>query len=52
MFRRCRCEDWPCCGHGYEDEEPFDDINIAELHGDLMASYNDDEVLDEKELVG
>lgn len=26
MYKKCNCEDWPCCGHVYDDDEaPIDD---------------------------
>lgn len=48
MFRRCKCEDWPCCGHGFEEEGPIDDIGMAELRGELVTFYDEDEVQDQE----
>ena len=38
MYKKCNCEDWPCCGHVYDDDEASID--------DEVLGYDDDEVLD------
>ena len=38
MYKKCNCEDWPCCGHVYDDDE-------ASIDDEVLA-YDDDEVLD------
>lgn len=35
MYRKCNCEDWPCCGHVYDDDEASID--------DEVSNYDDEE---------
>ena len=35
MYRKCNCEDWPCCGHVYDDDEASID--------DEALDYDDEE---------
>ena len=35
MYKKCNCEDWPCCGHVYDDDE-------ASIH-DAVLDYDDEE---------
>ena len=35
MYKKCNCEDWPCCGHVYDDDEASID--------DEVMDYDDEE---------
>ena len=35
MYKKCNCEDWPCCGHVYDDDEASID--------DEALDYDDEE---------
>ena len=35
MYKKCNCEDWPCCGHVYDDDEASID--------DEVLDYDDEE---------
>lgn len=35
MYKKCNCEDWPCCGHVYDDDEASID--------DEVLGYDDEE---------
>lgn len=35
MYKKCNCEDWPCCGHVYDDDETSID--------DEVLDYDDEE---------
>lgn len=35
MYKKCNCEDWPCCGHVYDDDEASID--------DEVLNYDDEE---------
>ena len=43
MYKKCNCEDWPCCGHVYDDDEASIDDEVLDYDDDEVLDYDDEE---------
>ena len=44
MYKKCNCEDWPCCGHVYDDDEASIDDEVLD-YDDEEDDYGGDFIL-------
>ena len=44
MYKTCNCEDWPCCGHVYDDDEASIDDEVLD-YDDEEDDYGGDFIL-------
>ena len=44
MYKKCHCEDWPCCGHVYDDDEASIDDEVLD-YDDEEDDYGGDFIL-------
>lgn len=44
MYKKCNCEDWPCCGHVYDDDETSIDDEVLD-YDDEEDDYGGDFIL-------
>ena len=44
MYKKCNCEDWPCCGHVYDDDEASIDDEVLD-YDDEDDDYGGDFIL-------
>ena len=44
MYKKCNCEDWPCCGHVYDDDEASIDDEVLD-YDDEEDDYDGDFIL-------
>lgn len=44
MYKKCNCEDWPCCGHVYDDDEASIDDEVLD-YDDEGDDYGGDFIL-------
>ena len=44
MYKKCNCEDWPCCGHIYDDDETSIDDEVLD-YDDEEDDYGGDFIL-------
>ena len=42
MRRTCDCEDFPCCGHGFAEDDPFDPYDRFEEIRAILREYGPD----------
>lgn len=44
MYKKCNCEDWPCCGHVYDDDEASIDDEVLD-YDDEEDDYSGDFII-------
>lgn len=44
MYKKCNCEDWPCCGHVYDDDEASIDDEVLD-YDDEEDDYGGDYII-------
>ena len=44
MYKKCNSEDWPCCGHVYDDDEASIDDEVLD-YDDEEDDYGGDFIL-------
>lgn len=44
MYKKCNCEDWPCCGHVYDDDEASIDDEVLD-YDDEVDDYGGDFII-------
>ncbi len=44
MYKKCNCEDWPCCGHVYDDDEASIDDEVLD-YDDKEDDYGGDFII-------
>ena len=44
MYKKCNCEDWPCCGHVYDDDEASIDDEVLD-YADDVDDYGGDFII-------
>ena len=44
MYKKCNCEDWPCCGHVYDDDETSIDDEVLD-YDDEVDDYGGDFII-------
>ena len=44
MYKKCNCEDWPCCGHVYDDDEASIEDEVLD-YDDEEDDYGGDFIL-------